>query len=463
MKIKLILTLGWISYCFAYSQAQNAQIHITGGYMNIDGISNIVLNNAKWINDGTFNAGLSTITFTGNNSTNLATIAGNSPTIFYQLTLNKSSNDVELEQDISIIKRLELTNNSLVLDNNNLSLQTNASIANADQQRYLKTTGSGRVIQEVANGSSKNYPVGNGSYTPLTIENNGTTDEFGVRVQNQLYSNGTTGNVITSDAVNRSWVIDEKITGGSVLDLTFSWNNGEELANFDRNNCFVTAFQAGTWQSYSNQIATGINPYQATIANITDLSVFGIASDGGVLPVELLYFTGEKINEGTLLSWETATELNNKGFEVQVNRSSSLGLEWETLDFINGNGTTQTPQQYQYLDTQSEIGINYYRLKQMDFDGNFIYSDILPIEYDNENALAFSVFPNPTTNYLTIEANTKIRMLQGIEIYNINGQLVRQLKVDNKTRISFDLNDLPNGTYIIRINNQVNKRIIKID
>ena len=461
MKLKLILTIGWVSYCFAYSQAQTAKFHITSGYFNINNTSKMVLNNAKWINDGIFDAGGSVITFTGNSATNLSTIEGNSSTEFYKLVLNKSANDVELKQDISIVKSLELANSSLILNNNDLSLNTSAVITNANPQHYIETNNLGTVKQTITNGGGAIYPVGNGSYTPLSIQNNGTSDEISVRVQNQLYTGGTTGNIVTTEAINRSWIIEENTIGGSNLDVTFSWNDTEELTNFDRNNCFVAAFQAGNWQNNSSQTASGSNPYQITQIGITQLSVFGIVSNAAALPVELLYFTGEKITEGVLLTWETATELNNKGFEVQVKRPSNFGLEWKTLDFVNGNGTTQVSHQYESLDKTPEIGVNYYRLKQIDFDETFSYTDIVAVEYTDAKTLGFNVYPNPATDYLTIEANTHTEIIHNIELYNITGQLVRQQAIDNKTSVLFDIHDLPNGTYIIRINQIVNKKIIK--
>ena len=155
MKLKLILTIGWVSYCFAYSQAQTAKFHITSGYFNINNTSKMVLNNAKWINDGIFDAGGSVITFTGNSATNLSTIEGNSSTEFYKLVLNKSANDVELKQDISIVKSLELANSSLILNNNDLSLNTSAVITNANLQHYIETNNLGTVKQTITNGKKK--------------------------------------------------------------------------------------------------------------------------------------------------------------------------------------------------------------------------------------------------------------------------------------------------------------------
>mgnify|MGYP000253525652 CR=1 FL=1 len=460
MKIKLILTIGWISYCFAFAQAQTAQIHIKNGHMRINGTTKIVLNNAKWVNDGTFDAGSSTVIFTGNNATTLSSIEGNSPTTFYKLFLDKS-NDIILGQDISIVKDIVFVNNSLILGDNDLSLEIAAAISNANEDRYIQTTGLGSVRQAIANGDTKTYPVGNGNYTPFIIQNNGTGDVFSVRVQNQLYASGTTGNAVTSEAINRSWVVEEDVPGGSNLHVAFQWYGANELTNFDRNSCFVTAFQSGSWQSSSSQIATGNNPYQITQAGLTQFDTLGIVSNSTILPVELIYFRGEKTDKGVLLTWETGSERDNKGFEVQVSRPSSIGLEWETLGFVNGNGTTQVSHLYEYLDNEPQTGVNYYRLKQIDFNEDFYHTKEIAIEYEDTGVPGFNVYPNPTTDYLTIEANAQTQVIRDIELYNITGQLVRQQVIDNKTSVLLDIQDLPNGTYIVRINQTVNTKIIK--
>ena len=93
-----------------------------------------------------------------------------------------------------------------------------------------------------------------------------------------------------------------------------------------------------------------------------------------VLPVELLSFEGFSQKNSIFLDWSTATEINNDGFYIE--RSSDIE-NWEDIDFINGNGTSLEKQFYQYEDQSPLFGANYYRLKQMDFDGKYEYSNCL--------------------------------------------------------------------------------------
>jgi hypothetical protein len=90
------------------------------------------------------------------------------------------------------------------------------------------------------------------------------------------------------------------------------------------------------------------------------------------LPIELAEFKGAKIDERTnLLTWRTASESDNRGFEVQ---RSSNGTDWRPLGFVPGSGTSTSPQHYDFYDNDPAFGMNYYRLRQMDFDGNTSFS-----------------------------------------------------------------------------------------
>ena len=88
------------------------------------------------------------------------------------------------------------------------------------------------------------------------------------------------------------------------------------------------------------------------------------------LPIELVGFQVKVINEGVELYWETESETDNEGFEIQ--RMSGVNMDWEVLDFVRGNGTTEYAQDYYYFDRTPPPGNHYYRLKQIDFEGTFL-------------------------------------------------------------------------------------------
>jgi hypothetical protein len=238
---------------------------------------------------------------------------------------------------------------------------------------------------------------------------------------------------------------NEVIGSNSDLIAYYKLNQGEA----DGTNTNVT-----TVKDASNNCNDG------TITNmaLTGTSSNWVAGHAGVpLPVEMTYFRGQAITSGSYLEWQTATEENNDGFEIQ---RSIDGKNWEKIGFEAGAGTTFEVQNYDFLDARPLTGTNYYRLKQIDFDGKFDYSQVVTIFYGQELANDnFKVFPNPVKDQLTIMDGEGIAT-----IYNILGQPVKEFTINN-AQFSIDMNDLPKGQYILRISRQngnvVTKQLIK--
>ncbi len=161
-----------------------------------------------------------------------------------------------------------------------------------------------------------------------------------------------------------------------------------------------------------------------------------------VLPVELSSFKGEVINKSVELKWKTATELNNKGFEVERKIPQSSG--WEALGFVNGNGTSTNPFSYKYTDNfnyQTLDGIVSYRLKQINFDGKITYSDEIKIKVDltPKDFILYQNYPNPfnpSTNIkyaLPYESNVKV------SIYNTLGERIKEIEQGVKEAGNHDI------------------------
>ncbi|MFK7806544.1 MAG: T9SS type A sorting domain-containing protein [Saprospiraceae bacterium] len=158
------------------------------------------------------------------------------------------------------------------------------------------------------------------------------------------------------------------------------------------------------------------------------------------LPVELSYFRGLLSNGNALLIWGTTIQQNNSGFEIQ--RKTSNG--WETIEFVEGEGTTDVGQKYKYLDEDMEVGMNFYRLIMMDINGSYELSEVVMVEKKKKKgSLGISMYPNPATNTFMVT-----NMEGNATIYNATGTVVKILEI-NQSNQSVDVTDLSEGMYYI--------------
>lgn len=132
--------------------------------------------------------------------------------------------------------------------------------------------------------------------------------------------------------------------------------------------------------------------------------VSGIIS--AVLPVELTNFEAIPKGKSVLLKWATKSETNNQGFEVQ---HSIDGQDWTILGFVAGNGTSSETHQYTFTDNRPQYGYNYYRLKQIDFDQDFDYSEIEEVSMRNDQKELTHLYPNPSNGHFTVQLSNPAR------------------------------------------------------
>ncbi len=168
------------------------------------------------------------------------------------------------------------------------------------------------------------------------------------------------------------------------------------------------------------------------------------------LPIELTDFKAALNGPSVLLQWQTASEQNNDGFELQ--RSPS-GKEWQPLAFVQGAGTTFTEQRYTYTDGQPFPGLNYYRLKQMDYDGKFEYSKVISMEMAAGQG-RFQLFPNPATDRVTLSLPSNGFAETTLTILDLLGrQLLKQkiLPGPGSGQVDISLSEIPTGIYLLRM------------
>jgi len=175
------------------------------------------------------------------------------------------------------------------------------------------------------------------------------------------------------------------------------------------------------------------------------------------LPVELVEFVGRNTNNGILLSWKTASEHNNLGFEVQ-RRSENQGAgsqEWQVLGFVRGRGTTTDAQSYSFLD-RTASGIVQYRLKQLDFDGRFELSAVIEVNAATPTQFVLEQnYPNPFNPTTILTYQLPIAIDVKLEVFDVLGKKVATLVNERQSagthNITFNTSGLSSGVYFYRL------------
>ena len=174
-----------------------------------------------------------------------------------------------------------------------------------------------------------------------------------------------------------------------------------------------------------------------------------------IIPVELISFSAEILNSSVRLIWRTATETNNYGFEIcRFNQAS--GNEWKQIGFVKGNGTTNEKNNYSFIDDNLDPGVYKYKLKQIDFDGSFKYSDEVEAEVEPLSEFAlFQNYPNPFNPATTINYSTPFAGKVLLVIYNLLGEkvttLVDEVIEAGNHQVKFDAAELKSGIYFYTI------------
>lgn len=170
------------------------------------------------------------------------------------------------------------------------------------------------------------------------------------------------------------------------------------------------------------------------------------------IPVELNSFHADAKSGNVILRWETATETNNYGFEVQRSGVRDQRSDWEKIGFVEGSGTTTEPKSYSFTDGSVVSGKYSYRLKQIDFDGSFEYSKEVEVEVNVP--LEFSLrqnYPNPFNPSTTIGFSIPKEVQVNLSVYNILGEKVKELKNEvmkpSSYEVEFDASTVASGVY----------------
>ncbi len=261
--------------------------------------------------------------------------------------------------------------------------------------------------------------------------------------------NITNGTNCTSDLLSNH--MGDVSSEGKIFDdtpnsITFNENVNVEIEYCIKPTDNITGGETYYFKLVS--ITTNENPVENIASLFADVS----------LPVELATFSGKIIEKNIVLFWETATEKNNYGFEVERNTASNNEENsWEKIGFVAGNGNSNSVKSYSFTDSSPREGKGTYRLKQIDLDGKYKYSKEIEVEYSGAKGFALEQnYPNPFNPTTKISYNMAKRGNVTIKIFNSIGEEVRELvnmtKEVGNYSVEFNAGDLPSGTYFCVMN-----------
>ncbi len=421
---------------------------------------------------------------------------------------NKSSENATIDGHTIDMKKAQSINNLSFQKQGTLNIKNNKTLkvnGTLDLQNgSIDASGGDLVLEQGANIENMNDTNFTGSYS---VKNgNGIIDSSVF----QLNASGGVAKISVHDFQNNSCDFSvsyvekdpyQKVSSNFKAGSSLSYISRQEYFKVTRNGCPNSAKITLFWdQNTPTHLDNQPSKSKLTIAHydgsvwkaetpsktsgsitgsgyITSNSIsgfspftFGSTSSSNPLPVELIGFNANAINGGSKLSWKTASETNNSHFEVQRRTADS---DFKAIGKVDGNGTTTQQNEYNFTDNHQISGKIYYRLKQVDHDGSFEYSDVKFVNSENEKPDKQSltiqkVSPNPFQSSFNLVYKLANDVTVTVTLRNMQGNvLTRQTVKSTSGKNEFHYtggNDLSKGYYILTLESgdqKATKKLIK--
>ena len=339
---------------------------------------------------------------------------------------------------------------------NNVTIALNNATASGGGGGIRKVGNSGNTSITFNNciiwGNTSNtsaYQISSGSSGIITLNYscyaNGTGDVSGTITAT---NNNITSDPLFVDANNGDYRID-----------------GESPAADAGNN----SYNSQTYDIRGNGFSRKLSKTDGSAGTI-DMGAYEFKFGSDPMPVELTSFTSTILNNKVKLSWQTATEVNNYGFEIQRLEVRSQNTEWNQIGFVNGYGNSNSPKEYSFIDENITAGTYKYRLKQINNDGTFEYSDVVEVSFSTpDNFTLDQNYPNPfnpTTKirYTIAPPNlpkgeasvgTSFMKFVTLKVYNELGEevatLVKEIKQPGSYEVEWNASKFASGVYLYKL------------
>ncbi len=407
------------------------------------------------------------VTVNGTSAQRIEGDGGKSPE-FYNLTVNKSSGTLALNVPVNISNNLTLTLGNISSNAINLlTILDNATVSGVSNSSYV----SGPVRKE--GNDAFTFPVGKGGYyRPIAISapsatNHHFTAEFFLANSDGSYSHSSKDASLHHLSTCEYWILN-RTNGSSNVNVTLSWD-APSCGVTNLGDLKVARWNGSQWKDHGNGGTSGgtSSGTIVTAAAVTSFSPFTLSSNSeeNPLPVNLLHFQATVETESkVLLEWATTSENNSDYFSIEA---STDAVNYHEVSRVSAAGNSNVLLEYRAFDNAPASDISYYRLKQVDLDGKFTYSNIevanIPTLWRNEMIIS----PNPVIHFMDVRIDPDRFSLPEIELVDIQGRTILSRSaylVDPSNPLRLDLNTVPAGLYFLKISENgfvATKRVIK--
>ena len=390
---------------------------------------------------GTFNGGASSAKLVLQGSSN-QTIAGSFVGVnqMHKIEVDNASG-VTLAGDVDVNDELLLTNGLITPGSNKLKINADAVISPATGKSNAYVNGP--LSKEINLNASFTFPVGKDGrwgYASVEEANTGGTEWTVAYFSNSADNEASISNLVPAVSTpqimtissNEYWKISDNPSGASAK-VGLRWDGQSDVSEelIERETLEVMVWNAtnSNWDNFGGEnFSAGHTQSNGFFSAINQISfsekfvTLGSQDDANTLPVELINFDANLKDGKVYLDWKTASEINNDFFEVQ---RSEDGKDWPVIGEVTGNGTINEVVSYGFIDKSPLFGQSYYRLRQVDFDGQFEYSPTVSINNSFEGQrMEVILFPNPTS-----QGNINLRVISQnkentihISMVNISGE-----------------------------------------
>jgi len=410
---------------------------------------------------------------------------------YYNLVINKADGfDATTNAVITINNQLTMTLGDIIMGGTDIILAPGATIVGGNASSYIQENGGGNLVRSYSAGgdpTTLNLPIGDADvYAPMTFSLNSATVPGDATIEFQFDRDNPNGHP-NKDASNTGSLGDDDGTaasafifgwwtfsiGGSITDINFSatldyTNVGfsgtesemvpviQRTATPPGGSSTTDWFEVGSSPSYGSG---NVNPTTnvITMTNVHNVEnssstwvLYAMDNNLDRLPVELLSFEGAVKSSSILLTWITASEENNSYFAIE---RSHDGVHFTEIGSVEGMGTTNSENHYQFEDIFPFTGRSYYRLKQVDFNGQYEYSSVISVVWDGSNFTMISADPTLLRRGEMMKIKVYDRQFPTYEwkVFDTSGTSLISGSNSGSNNSEISTSQLSSGIYLVKV------------